>query len=117
MLDFNVIQPDGDHPRREVSDDYAASLYCANHAIERLRNDKVHDAFACTLASSAATSCSNSATLCSNKRTRASIRCISSPLKNPRHRSDVRVAQHFDGGRGPFPGLDWHDGERVVRPA
>jgi len=46
VVDFNVIQPDGDHPRREVSDDYAAALYYANHAIERLRNNKVHDAFA-----------------------------------------------------------------------
>ncbi|MFM7119059.1 MAG: histidine phosphatase family protein, partial [Gammaproteobacteria bacterium] len=30
---------------------------------------------------------------------------------------DARVAEHFDGGRGPFPGLDEHDGERVARPA
>jgi broad specificity phosphatase PhoE len=30
---------------------------------------------------------------------------------------DARVAEHFDGGRGPCPGLDEHVGERVARPA
>ncbi len=46
VLDFNVIQQDGDHPRREVSDNHAASFYCANHAIERLPSNKVHDGLA-----------------------------------------------------------------------
>jgi len=46
VVDFNVIQPDADHPRREVSDDYAASLYYANHAVERLRDSRVREAFA-----------------------------------------------------------------------
>jgi len=46
VVDFNVIQPDVDHPRHEVSDDYAASLYYANHAVERLRDGRAREAFA-----------------------------------------------------------------------
>jgi Flp pilus assembly protein TadD len=45
-VDFNVVQPDPEHRRRVVSDDYAASLYHANHAVDRLRRGQQREAFA-----------------------------------------------------------------------
>ncbi|MBX3705459.1 MAG: tetratricopeptide repeat protein [Pseudomonadales bacterium] len=45
-VDFNDVLPDPEHPRRPVSDDYAASLYYANHAVEFLRRNELADAFA-----------------------------------------------------------------------
>jgi len=45
-VDFNVIQPDPEHPRRIVSDSYAESLYYANHSVDLLRRERPREAFA-----------------------------------------------------------------------
>jgi len=46
IVDFNVIQAGSRVPRRVVPDDYAASLYHANHAAQRMRQGRLREAFA-----------------------------------------------------------------------
>jgi len=45
-IDFNVVQPDPEHARRVVSDEYAAGLFFANHAVDLLRRGEAPAAFA-----------------------------------------------------------------------
>ena len=44
-VDFNVIQAGSRDRRRVVSDDYAASLYYANHAVQWIRRGRLREAF------------------------------------------------------------------------
>jgi Flp pilus assembly protein TadD len=45
-VDFNIVQPDPEHVRRAISDDYAASLFYANLSVDRLRGNQPREAFA-----------------------------------------------------------------------
>ena len=44
-VDFNVIQANSRHRRQVVSDDYATSLYYANHAVQLIRQGRLQEAF------------------------------------------------------------------------
>ena len=44
-VDFNVIQAKSRHRRQVVSDDYATSLYYANHAVQLIRQGRLQEAF------------------------------------------------------------------------
>lgn len=46
IVDFNVVQPDPDYPRREVSDEYAESLFYANRSVNLMRARHSREAFA-----------------------------------------------------------------------
>ncbi|HEX7034720.1 MAG TPA: tetratricopeptide repeat protein [Pseudomonadales bacterium] len=46
IVDFNVVHPDPDYPRRVVSDDYAESLFYANKSVSALRDNRVREGFA-----------------------------------------------------------------------
>lgn len=46
IVDFNIVHPDPDYPREEVSDEYAESLFYANESVNRLRDNRPREAFA-----------------------------------------------------------------------
>lgn len=46
IIDFNIVQPDPDYPRRKVSDEYAQSLFYANQAVNLMRDNHPRQAFA-----------------------------------------------------------------------
>lgn len=46
IVDFNIVHPDPDNPQREVSDDYAESLFYANRSVALLRLGNSRESFA-----------------------------------------------------------------------
>lgn len=46
IVDFNIVQPDPDYPRHEVTDEYAESLFYANKSVNLMRSSRSREAFA-----------------------------------------------------------------------
>lgn len=45
IVDFNIVHPDPDYPRRAVSDEYAESLFYANKSVRLLREGQPRESF------------------------------------------------------------------------
>jgi Flp pilus assembly protein TadD len=45
IVDFNIVHPDPDYPRREVSDEYAESLFYANQSVTLMRDKQPRESF------------------------------------------------------------------------
>jgi len=46
VVDFNIVHPDPEYPRKVVSDEYAESLFYANKSVNALRDKRPRESFA-----------------------------------------------------------------------
>jgi Flp pilus assembly protein TadD len=46
IVDFNIVHPDPDYPRKAVSDEYAESLFYANQSVTLMRDKRPRQSFA-----------------------------------------------------------------------